>query len=150
MITSQLPPWITPTLPESTTTPSGLIVPGSSTPTAPTSTLPPYITPTLPETSTTTTPSGLIVVHHELSQVSKGAQLVVVTTPLEGNAAVDAAKAAHAELASKQGTVAADVLYGDQMALVQGIRNDEIRAQAVAALLAGDLAGAAKLISQQG
>ena len=136
MITSQLPPWITPTLPQAAAQPS--------------STLPPHITPTLPETSETTTPSGLVVVRNELSQVSKGAKLVVVTTPLEGDAAVDAAKAAHAELAAQHGTAAADVLHGEQMALAQGIRNEEIRAQAVAALLAGDLAGAAKLISQQG
>lgn len=136
MITSQLPPWITHTLPQSSTEPSD--------------TLPPWITPTLPETSETTTASGLVVVRNELSQVSKGAKLVVVTTPLEGNAAVDAAKAAHAELAAKQGVAAADVLYGEQMALAQGVRNDEIRAQAVAALLAGDLAGAAELIPQQG
>jgi hypothetical protein len=136
MISSQLPPWITPTLPEATTLPS--------------STLPPHITPTLPETSTTTTPSGLIVVRNELSQVSTGAKLVVVTSPLEGNAAVDAAKAAHAELAAAHGAVAADVVYAEQLQLAQGIRNDELRAQAVAALLAGDVAGAAKLITQQG
>ncbi len=147
MIATTLPPHPTPTLPDATTTPSGLIVPGSS---APAHTLPPHITPTLPESSTTTTPSGLIVVRNELSQVSKGAKLVVVTTPLEGNAAVDAAKAAHAELAAKHGSAAADLVHADQMQLAQGIRNDEIRAQAVAALLAGDLAGAAKLISQQG
>lgn len=114
-----------------------------------TSLLPPWITPTLPD-ATTTTPSGLIVVRNELSQVSTGAKLVVVTSPLEGNAAVDAAKTAHAELAAKHGTAAADVVYAEQMQLAQGIRNDEIRAQAVAALLAGDLKGAAQLITQQG
>lgn len=62
MITSQLPPWITPTLPEAAI--------------APTNTLPPNIVPTLPETPETTTSSGCIVVRDEFSQAATGAQLV--------------------------------------------------------------------------
>jgi hypothetical protein len=139
MISTTLPPTITPTLPPTTTTPSGLLVPAPAAGPAP-----------APSTTQTTTPSGLIIVRNELTPVTRGSKLIVVDTPLTGNAAVDAAKAAHAELAASQGTAAADILHGAQIQLAQGIRNDELRQQAVAALLAGDYATAVKLISQAG
>jgi hypothetical protein len=141
MIASQLPPHIIPTLPPgATTTPSGLIVPSGPTGPAPAP---------APSTTQTTTPSGLVIVRNELTPVTRGSKLVVATGPLTGNAAVDAAKAAHAELAASQGSAVADIVHGRQLELAQGIRNDEIRRQAIAALLAGDLATAARIISQQ-
>lgn len=112
-----------------------------------TSQLPPHVVPTLP--NATQRPSGLIV-PGGLTPVTGDSKLVVVTQPLDGSGALDAAKAAHAELAASQGSAAADIVHGAQLELVQGIRNDELRAQAVAAILAGDVATAAKLISQQG
>lgn len=141
MITTQLPPTITPTLPDATTTPSGLIVPGSAAPA-------PAPAPA-PSTTETTTKSGLVIVRNQLTPVTKGSQLVVVDKPLTGNDAVEAAKAAHAELTAAQGREAADILHGPTIELAQGIRNDELRAQAVAAILAGDLTKAAELIAQQ-
>lgn len=137
MLTGTLPPHITPTLPQPVTTPSGLIIPGSAAQPA-------------PSTTQATTPSGLIIVRNELTPVSTGSQLVIADGPLTGNAPVQAAKAAHAELAAARGTEAADIMYGATIELAQGIRNDELRAQAVAALLAGDLAAAVELIAQQG
>ncbi|MCB0878310.1 MAG: hypothetical protein KDC46_04940 [Thermoleophilia bacterium] len=140
MIRTELPPTITatlpdasaaPTLPNATTTPSGLIVPGSA-------------------TTQTTTPSGLIVVRNELSQVSKGSELVLSDKPLDGDGAVEAVKAAYAELAARSGDEAARIVYGDTLEMVQGIRSDELRHQAIEALLAGDLSRAAELISQAG
>lgn len=131
--TGQLPPHLTPTLPPTETTPSGLLVPVGSAP---------------DQGTTTTTPSGLIVVRNPLSPVTVGSKLVVATEPLEGSAALDAAKSAHAELAASQGTPAADIVFGGQLELAQRIRNDELREQAIAALLAGDLATATKLIGQ--
>ena len=140
MTSPTLPPWIVPTLPTAT----------------PAAQLPPYIAPTLPPdvqpigSTTETTQSGLVVVRTPLTQVSRGQQLIVPSAPLAGNGAVDAAKAAYAEVAAAHGTEAADVLLRDAVELTQRVRNDELRAQAIAALLAGDAATAAKLISQQG
>lgn len=138
MISTTLPPHVTPTLPmadlpPTQTTPGGLLVPVGSVP-----------------PGSTTTPSGLIVVRNPLSPVTLGSKLVVATGPLEGSAALDAAKSAHAELAASNGAPAADILVGAQLELAQQVRNEELREQAIAALLAGDLAGAAKLIEQQG
>lgn len=129
----QLPPHITPTLPPTETTPGGLLVPTGSVP-----------------PGASTTPSGLIVVRKPLSPVTVGSKLVVPNGPLDGSAALDAAKAAHAELAASQGAPVADIVHGGQLELAQRVRNDELREQAIAALLAGDLAAAAKLIGQQG
>ena len=137
MIRTELPPTITPTLPNATTTPSGLIVPGSAAPDAP-----------QPGTTTTTTPGGLIVVRNELSPVTKGAELVVSDQPLTGDMALDAAKAAHAELAARDGAPVADIMLGAQLEMVQDIRNDELRHEAIEALLAGDLGRAAELMSR--
>lgn len=132
-ITQPAPAPAAPTLPNATTRPSGLIVPGTAS-----------------GTTSTTAPSGLIIVRNQLSPVTRGSQLIVVTKPLTGNDAVDAAKAAHAELGASHGAAAADVLYGPTIAAAQQIRNGELRAQAIAAILAGDLARAAELIGQQG
>lgn len=143
MTSPTLPPWIVPTLP-------------TAAPAAPAAQLPPSITPTLPPTAqpagttTETTPSGLVVVRNRLTEVSQGQQLVVPSAPLTGNGAVEAAKAAYAEVAAAHGSEAADVLLRDAVELTQRVRNDELRAQAIAALLAGDVETAAKLISQQG
>jgi hypothetical protein len=139
MISSTLAPTITPTLPPTTTLPSGLLVPAPATGPAP-----------APATTQTTTPSGLIIVRNELTPVSRGSKLVIADGPLIGNAAVDAAKAAHAELAASQGTAAADIMHSPQIELAQQIRNDELRQQAVAALLAGDVATAVELINAAG
>jgi hypothetical protein len=137
MIATSLPPHITPTLPPTTTTPGGLHVPTGA-------------TPATPATRTETTPSGLIVVRHQLTSVAKGAQLIVATKPLGGNAALDAAKSAHAQLAASQGTAVADIVHGGELQLAQGIRNDELRREAVEAIIAGDLARAAELLAQRG
>jgi hypothetical protein len=120
---TQLPPWITPTLP-------------------------PAATPTQPGTTTETLPSGLIVVRNELSQVSAGSKLVIPSGPLTGNGPVDAAKAALAELAEKSGPEAAEIMLGSQVQLAQRVRTDEINRQAIEALLAGNAALAAEIMSQ--
>jgi hypothetical protein len=119
--------------------------------------LPPSITPTLPpaatpspDATTETLPSGLIVVRNQLSQVSAGSKLVIPSGPLTGNAPVDAAKAALAELAAKSGPEAAEILLGSQVELAQTVRRDEINRQAIEALLAGNAALAAQIMSQQG
>jgi hypothetical protein len=132
---TQLPPWITPTLPEAAPaptdmveTPSGLLVPKAP--------------------GTATGPSGLIIVRNELSQVSAGAKLVVPSKPIEGDGALDAAKQAYAELAAKDGEAAASIMLGGQVEMATQVRNDEIRAQAVKAFLAGDAATAGTLLGQ--
>lgn len=122
---SQLPPWIVPTLPETETTPSGLIVPKQA----------------------PTTSGGLVIVRDELSQVRVGSKLVVPTAPVTGDGALDAAKQAYAELASRQGEAAAQIVHGGAVALATQVRNDEIRAEAVAAFLAGDLARWTELLA---
>ena len=119
---AQLPPWITPTLPETTTTPSGLIVPSH--------------------------PSGLIVVRTPLATPHKATELVVAAKPIAGDGALDAAKQAYAELAKREGNEAAEIILGDQVALATQVRNDEIREQAVKAFLAGDAKSAGELLSQ--
>lgn len=117
------------------TTPSGLLVPAPA--------APPAGTGTVQET----TPSGIIIVRNQLSPVSVGSALVVATKPITGDGALQAAKAAHAELAAAQGGPAADIVLGKQVEMATQVRNDEIRAQAVAAMLAGDLAAAAALLA---
>jgi hypothetical protein len=118
-------------------------------PTTPNTQLPPWITPTLPtspSSTTTTTPSGLIVVRDHLSQVTAGTKLVVPTSPISGDGALDAAKAAYAELAKESGAPAADILLGGQVDIATQVRNDEIRKQALDAFLAGDVATAGELL----
>jgi hypothetical protein len=121
---SQLPPWITPTLPETTTTPSGLIVP------------------------TTPASGGLIVVRNELRTPQAAAKLVVTDTPIAGDGALDAAKQAYAELEQREGSEAAQIILGGQVELATRVRNDELREQAVKAFLAGDAKTAGELLGQ--
>lgn len=119
---SQLPPWITPTLPETKTLPSGLIVPAR--------------------------PSGLVVVRTPFATPHRATELVVASKPIAGDGALDAAKQAYAELASREGDVAAGIILGDEVALATQVRNDEIREQAVKAFLAGDAKTAAELLGR--
>lgn len=102
----------------------------------------------MPAATLQTTPSGLVVVRNRLSPVAAGTQLVVPTSPISGDGALHAAKAAHAELSASSGAAAADIVLGRQVELVQRVRNDEIRKQAIAAFIAGDVDGAAQLIAQ--
>lgn len=126
------------------------IAPVPAAPTSPTTPPAPAPAPApAPGTTTTVTPSGLVVVHNGLTTVSAGSQLVIPSGPLTGDAALEAAKAAYAELAGRVGTPAADIVQGGQVSLAQQVRNDELREQAIAALLAGDVDRAAELISQQ-
>ncbi len=105
--------------------------------------------PSAPGTTTSTSPSGLIVVRNDLTPVSKGTKLVVSDQPLTGDMALQAAKDAHAEIATSDGQPVADIMLGSQLEMVQGIRNDELRREAVEALLAGDAAKAAEILSRQ-
>lgn len=115
-----------------TTTPGGLFVPAPPSAGAPVE----------------TTPSGLVVVRDRLSPVAAGAELVVPTSPISGDGALDAAKAAHAELSASSGAPAAEIVLGPELQIAQRVRNDEIRQQAIAAFLAGDLDAAAALMSR--
>lgn len=170
---SSTPPGIIPTLP-SATNPAPELPPGL-TPTLPSTTspvseLPPGIIPTLPSYANSSstvnsssklilpgqplppgserTDSGLIVVRNRLSQVATGSKLIIATSPLTNDTALDAAKAAHAELTATHGAAAADLMYGAKIALAQRVRSDELQRQAVAALMAGDLTRAVELIQQ--
>ncbi len=125
---------ITTTPPNFTTSPGGILIPAGP----------------APQDPTTTTPSGLIVVERPFTPVTVGSQLVIADQPLSPSGALDAAKAAYAELKATHGVAAAGLAMGDRLELVQDIRNTELRGQAVQALRDGNFELATQLIAQQG
>lgn len=96
----------------------------------------------------TTSPSGLVVVHNQLTPVRNGAGLIVATGPLAGAAALDAARAGYAELTAAHGAPVADIVLQHEVQVAEQVRADEVHDQLIAAIRAGNLAGAVDLAAQ--
>lgn len=125
---------VTPTMP-TITRPSGLLVPTSSAAPAPSG----LIVPGGQAAAGTTRPSGLFVPSHAL-EVPKSQLLVVHGTT--NDAIPGIAQQEHAALTSKYGRGAADAMMGTNLAVARTAHADIVHDRIIAALRAGDVAGA--------